>query len=71
MDELESTQHYDYDTLNRLITARLTDSQDWPGSLSEVTTSYQYDDLGNRQSHSYRDASAIAYGPDKSHHMTA
>ena len=25
MDELESTQHYDYDTLNRLVSARVTD----------------------------------------------
>ena len=25
MEELESTQHYDYDTLNRLLSARVTD----------------------------------------------
>ena len=63
MDELESTQHYDYDTLNRLVSARVTDTQDWTAAAEE-TTSYQYDDLGNRVSHEYRDATAIAYGHD-------
>ena len=69
MDELESTQHYDYDTLNRLISARVTDTQDWTAA-SEETTSYQYDDLGNRVSHEYRDATAIAYAHDKANRMT-
>ncbi len=48
----------------------LTDTQDWTAA-SEDTTSYQYDDLGNRASHSYRDAANIAYGHDKANRMTA
>ena len=33
----------------------------------EETTSYEYDDLGNRQSHSYLDATAIADPPRPQH----
>ncbi len=55
MDELDADRHFNYDTLNRLVTARVTDTQNWTAA-SEATTSYQYDHLGNRRSHSYRDA---------------
>ncbi len=41
----------------------------WANTGYETTT-YQYDDLGNRESHSYRDAAAIAYEHDKANRMT-
>ena len=69
MNHLEATRYHTYDTLNRLITSRLTDTQDWT-TASEVTTTYQYDDLGNRESHAYRDATAITYAHDKANRMT-
>ncbi|MFQ5502245.1 MAG: hypothetical protein ACE5EQ_08070, partial [Phycisphaerae bacterium] len=69
MDELDVDREFDYDTLNRLITARLTDTQDWNAG-TEKTTWYNYDDLGNRISHRYRDATAIGYGHDKANRMT-
>ncbi len=69
MDELDADRHFNYDTLNRLVTARVTDTQNWTAG-SEATTSYQYDDLGNRESHDYRDAGAIAYEHDKANRMT-
>jgi YD repeat-containing protein len=70
MDDLVADRHFNYDTLDRLVTARVTDTQNWTAA-SEATTWYQYDDLGNRQSHSYRDAGAIAYGHDQANRMTA
>ena len=71
MGYLEATRYHDYDDLHRLTTSRLTDAQAWPdGGGSEVTTTYTYDDLGNRVSHSYRDAAAIAYSHDKANRMT-
>jgi len=74
---LAASRTYDYDTLNRLITARLTDTQNWV-TATEKTTSYNYDDLGNRISHSYRDGEGdqdgspniIGYAHDKANRMT-
>ncbi|MFQ5422826.1 MAG: hypothetical protein ACE5F9_02480 [Phycisphaerae bacterium] len=37
MDELESTQDYGYDTLNRLITARPTETQDWTAGAEQAS----------------------------------
>jgi len=60
---------YAYRPLNRLVTARLTDTQNW-SAASQQTTWYQYDDLGNRISSDDRGAGAIAYGHDKANRMT-
>jgi hypothetical protein len=37
MDKLDADRHFNYDTLNRLATARLTDTRDWTAA-SEATT---------------------------------
>ncbi|MCG8404251.1 MAG: hypothetical protein MI923_03540 [Phycisphaerales bacterium] len=68
-NELDVDRAFDYDTLNRLVTARVTDTQSWT-TASEKTTSFSYDDVGNRISHQYRDATAIGYGHDKANRMT-
>jgi len=70
MRQLESSRSYAYDTLNRLTNALVTDSQAWAG-LAQSTTTYSYDDLGNRISHSNRGAAAIGHGHDKANRMTA
>ena len=69
MEESDVDREFDYDTPSRLITARVTDTQDW-STGTEKTTWYNYDDLGNRISHRYRDATAIGYGHDKANRMT-
>ncbi|MCG8405489.1 MAG: hypothetical protein MI923_09860, partial [Phycisphaerales bacterium] len=70
MDELDADREFDYDTLNRLLTARVTDTQNWTAA-SEKTTWYSYDDVGNRISHQYRDATAIGYQHDDANRMTS
>ncbi|MCK6486629.1 MAG: hypothetical protein L6R00_21170 [Phycisphaerae bacterium] len=69
MGHLDADRVYGYDTLHRLITAKLTDTQDWDAAVQQ-TTWYQYDDLGNRISHSERDASPIAYAHDRANRLT-
>jgi RHS repeat-associated protein len=69
MGDLEANRTYSYDTLNRLTRADYTDSQDWLG-FTPLKSTYDYDDLGNRISHQYRDAAAIAYEHDKANRMT-
>lgn len=69
MGRLDADRTYVYDTLDRLLTARLTDTQDW-NAATEKTSWYQYDDLGNRISHQYRDAAPIAYEHDLANRMT-
>jgi YD repeat-containing protein len=69
MGKLAADRIYAYDTLNRLLTAKLTDTQDW--SAASVKTSwYNYDDLGNRISSVDRDAAAVGYQHDKANRMT-
>ena len=65
----EASRWHTYDTLNRLTDSRLKDSQNW-SSPAEKTTTYEYDDVGNRVSHSYRDAAAIGYAHDDANRMT-
>lgn len=69
MSYLESSRSYAYDTLNRLTNALVTDSQNW-SSPALSTTTYSYDDLGNRISHSNRGATAIGHAHDKANRMT-
>jgi YD repeat-containing protein len=58
-----------YDTGDRLLTTRYDDPQAW--DAEPVRTSwFSYDDLGNRISHKYRQASAIGYAHDKANRMT-
>lgn len=59
-----------YDTADRLLTTRYEDYQQWGPTSASYTSWYQYDDLGNRQSHKYRTDSAIAYAHDKANRMT-
>jgi YD repeat-containing protein len=66
---LDADRTYGYDTLNRLLTGRVADTQDWT-SASFKTSWYNYDDLGNRISHAYRDTTAIDYQHDKANRMT-
>ncbi len=61
---------FTYDTLNRLTQAVLTDSLDLSPPGESKTTTYAYDDLGNRSSHSYRGAASISYTHDDANRMT-
>ncbi|MCG8406468.1 MAG: hypothetical protein MI923_14825 [Phycisphaerales bacterium] len=70
MGELDADRAFDYDTLDRLLTARLTDTQNWTAA-TEKTTWFSYDDVGNRISHQYRDATAIGYTHDDANRLTA
>ena len=70
MGKLDADRWYAYDTLNRLITSEYDDNQMWATPIGNDTSSYVYDDLGNRSSHSYRDAASIAYEHDKANRMT-
>ena len=45
MDELDADRWYAYDSLHRLVTGQVADTQDWT-SASTNTTWYTYDDLG-------------------------
>jgi len=71
MGFLDADRWYTYDTLNRLITTEYKDSQVWEYPRNPPKSAYQYDDLGNRESHSYRDTAAIAYAHDKANRMTS
>ncbi len=69
MGLLDADREFDYDTLSRLVEARVTDSQDW-SAAAEASTTYEYADLGNRGSHSYRDAAEFASLFDGANRMT-
>lgn len=70
MAHLAADRVHTYDTLSRLLTTQYWDTQNW-NTASEEVTWYSYDDVGNRISHSHRDAAAIGYGHDKANRMTA
>ena len=69
---LEADRVYGYDTLDRVTHARYWDTQRWIAYQPGYTSTYEYDDLGNRISHHYRSsgAGAIAYEHDKANRMT-
>ncbi|NUQ46899.1 MAG: hypothetical protein HUU22_12810 [Phycisphaerae bacterium] len=66
---LDADRTYAYDTLDRLLTARPTDTQNWTAAAVK-TSWYQYDDLGNRISAVDRDKSAVGYAHDLQNRMT-
>ncbi len=68
---LDSDRSYDYDGLDRLVTAKLTDWQTWFSPSMPLTSWSTYDDLGSRESHWYRTGGpAIAYAHDKAGNLT-
>jgi hypothetical protein len=66
---LDADRNYAYDTLNRVITGRVKDTQNWMAAAT-ATSTYQYDELGDRRTHNYRSGSAITYGHDQANRMT-
>lgn len=66
---LEADRTYQYDTLDRLgPNVTLKDSNNWSAPAS-VTSTYYYDNLGNRTSHSDRGATAIEYSHDAANRL--
>jgi len=73
MGRLNVERKYSYDTDDRVITGQVRDIQNWSTTWAGVafkTSTYVYDDLGNRSSHTYRDGSLITYAHDKANRMT-
>ena len=70
MGMLATARRFNYDSLDRVITAKCDDLQGWVYPASMDTSWYSYDDLSNRISHSYRDDTAFAYEHDKANRMT-
>jgi len=70
MAKLEARRWYTYDTLNRLTDADLLDTQTWANPAT-VTSTYAYDDVGNRTSSTDRGGSSVGYTHDDANRMTA
>lgn len=58
-----------YDDAGRLTQADITDSDDWT-AVAEVTSTYGYNDMSSRTSHSYRDATSETWAYDKDNRLT-
>ncbi len=70
MGQLDVSREYVYDTLDRLVTARVKDTQNW-SNPSQKTSWYAYDDLGNRQTAQERDVSQGNYAHDLANRLTS
>ncbi|MBX3397069.1 MAG: RHS repeat protein [Phycisphaerae bacterium] len=70
MPPLRADRAYTYDTLNRLTDADLTDTQDWSNAAT-ATSTFAYDDVGNRLTSTDRDGPSVSYTHDNANRMTA
>lgn len=61
---------YTYDTLNRVVSASLKDTQTWTAATSAVST-FDYDDVGNRDDSTCRGSAVRSYDHDDANCTTA